>query len=343
MSRKTKTTRKRRSRKAPKPSFLRRWWEGISLDSKAGTLQVVLRVVFLCLVVATVGWTMGRLESYVRSTGNAKQNSPVGLQVSARPDWMPAELSHKITQSFAIKGGASYDDADLTESLSAQAASNPWVRKVRSVRKARDSNGRPFVRIDCEFRRPVAIVAWGKRYYFVDEYGVRLRDSQRSPEVPRWTAIIPGRDGQKARQENFIELADVPPNSERWSIEYVLVELDAQMDPAPPQPGTLWKTKALVGNGLRLAGLLKTLNTRGPQQLRVDARNYAGRRSTAAPHLAFWAGDSYFKFGRFPLDNYHYNVAVEHKMKRLKAYVARYNGRLAGTPGLDLQIEDPYE
>jgi len=161
--------------------------------------------------------------------------------------------------------------------------------------------------------------------------------------VPRWTAVVPGHNGRKARQENFIEYADAPAQgaSKPWSIQYTIIELDSRMDPAPPAPGKVWDTKALVGHGLRLTALLKTLKVRNdtPQGFRIDARNYAGRLSTAAPHLAFWAGESYFRFGRFPQDKYHYNVSVDHKMEALRNHIARHNGSLAGAPGLDLQLD----
>ncbi len=337
MSRKAGKTHKRISRKAHKPSFMRRWWDGVSLERKVGATQVVLRIILLAGILVAAGWGMEWLESHVRSTTSSTRNTPVRLQVGVRPSWMPAELSYRIATSFALDTPSSYDDAELTDAIAAQASLNPWVRKVRSVQKSRDSNGRPLVRVDCEFRKPAAMVAWGKRYFFVDDYGVRLRDR----DVPRWTAVIPGRNGRKARQETFIEIADVPINTRRWGIEYVLIELDNRMDPAPPAPGEVWDTEALVGNGLRLTALLKTLNVRkgAPQGFRVDARNYAGRRSTVAPHLAFWAGDSYFKFGRFPEKRFHYNVSVDHKMEVLRNHIARHNGMLAGAPDLDLQLD----
>ena len=316
----------------------------MSFDHKAGALRMFMRIIVLCLIVVAAGWGMQQLESHVRETAIPVRNTPVRLQVSGHPSWMPAELAYRIAKSFATNSTARYDDMDLTDTIAARAASNPWVRKVLSVRKARDADGRPFVRVDCEFRKPAAMVAWRGRFYFVDDQGVRLRDSRKQPEVPRWTAIIPGRDGKKAHQEDFIELADVPTNAKPWRIHYIVIELDSDMDPPPPPPGQLWDTRALTDSGgLRLAALLKS--RKYAQEVdRVDARNYAGRRSTVAPHLSFSAGNSDFKFGRFPhLDGIDYNVSTRQKMRALDDHVARYHGRLAGTPGLNLQLEDPYE
>jgi len=341
MSRKTKTIRKRTSRKKQSPSLMRKWWEGISLEHKAGALQITLRLALLCLIVGGVAWGLGRLESHVRTTVNPKQNTPVRLQVSARPAWMPAELAYTIAKSFAVKGKARYDDATLTDEIAASAASNPWVSQVRSVRKARDAYGRPFVRVDCEFRRPAVRVAWRKQAYYVDDQGIRLKNS----EIPSLIAIIPGPDG-KPRQETFLERnrKEIPRNAKVWDIEYVTIELDGEMDPPPPAPGQKWDTEALLASGLRLSGLLKELEipAGGRQRFRIDARNYAGRRNSEAPHLSFFAGESYFKFGRFPPSDYHYNVSVEDKMRILRDHIDRHNGRLAGTPGLDLQFDYQY-
>jgi hypothetical protein len=159
MARKKRTTRKRTSRKAPGPSLLRRWWEGVSIEHRTGTVQAVLRIVALCIIVALAGWGMERLESHVRATTNTTRNSPVGLQVAGKPAWMPAELAYRIAKSFGVQKHIPYDDANLTDTITAKALANPWVRKVRSVRKSRDGGGKPFVRVDCEFRKPAAMVA----------------------------------------------------------------------------------------------------------------------------------------------------------------------------------------
>ncbi len=337
MSPKAGKTRKRRSRKASQQSLFKRWWDSVSLERKVGVTQVVLRIILLAAILVAAGWGMKKLESHVRAVSNATRTARVRLEVATRPAWMPAELSFRIAKSFALDRPADYDDKNLTNEIAAQAGRNPWVRQVRSVRKARDSKGRPFVRVDCEFRKPAAMVAWGKHYFFVDELGVRLNDK----DVPRWVAVVPGRNGQRARQEAFIEKADAPGGNIPRPIQYIIIDLDSRMDPAPPKPGKVWETEALVGHGLRLTALLKTLKVRNdtPQGFRIDARNHAGRLSTVAPHLAFWAGNSYFKFGRFPQDRYHYNVSVDHKMEVLRNHIARHNGRLAGTPGLDLQLD----
>lgn len=343
MSRKTKTTRKRTSRrKASKPSFMRRWWDSFSLDQKAGALKAVLRIAILCVVVIAAGWGMKKLESHVRSTTAPKQTAPVRLEVSESPEWMPAELAYQIAQSFDTeKKDVRYDDADLTDEIAARARANPWVKSVRSVRKARNAEGKPFVKVDCEFRKPAAMVYWRKNYYFVDEQGVRLRDSRKHPEVPRWTAIIPARPGRKVRQEDFIELDDMPADAERWLIHYIVVELDGEMDSAPPAPGKYWDSKALQA-GLKLTALLKT-RSYASQVSSVDARNHGGRRSRALPHLTFSAGNSDFQFGRFSRLDGDHNVSTRQKMRALDSYVARYRGKLAGTPGMNLQIENPYE
>jgi len=303
---------------------------------------MAVRIILLCLIVVAVGWGMKWLESRVRATTSSARNIPVRLQTAARPDWMPAELAYKITRCFAPKRTAKYNDQGLTDWVFQRAQANPWVKEVRSVRKGRDADGRPFVRVGCDFRRPAAMVAWQRWFYFVDDQGVRLSDSRRDPHVPRWTAVIPGPGGRGGRRVNFVELADVPTNVRRRRIHYVIIELDGELDPPAPEAGQKWDSKALT-TGLRLARLLKTRKYFN-QVTYVDARNYGGRRSLVAPHLSFSAGNSTFKFGRFPHpDGVDHNVSIRQKMANLDRHVARYRGRLAGTPDLNLQLEDPYD
>jgi len=303
---------------------------------------MALRIILLCLIVAAVGWGMKWIESHVQATTSSARNTPVRLQTASRPGWMPSELAYKIARSFAPKRSAKYNDEGLTDWVLQRAESNPWVKEVKSVKKARNAKGKPFVRVDCEFRKPAAMVVWQRWFYFVDDEGVRLSDSQRDPQVPRWTAVIPGHGGRGARRANFIELADVPANSKLRRIHYVIIELDGELDPPAPEAGQKWDTKALTA-GLRLARLLKTRKY-FRQVTYVDTRNFGGRRSLVAPHLSFSAGNSNFKFGRFPHpDGVDYNVSIRQKMENLDRHVARHNGRLAGTPDLNLQLEDPYD
>jgi len=282
------------------------------------------------------------LESHVQATTSSVRNAPVRLQTDARPQWMPAELAYKITRCLAPKRTAKYCDEGLTDRVLQQARSNPWVKAVQSVQKARDATGKPFVRVECDFRRPAALAAWQQWLYFVDDHGVRLSDSERDPHVPRWTAVIPNPGGKGRRRVNFVELADMPANVRPQKIHYVGIELHGELDPPAPEAGERWETKALA-TGLRLARLLKT-RVYFNQIQRVDARNYGGRLSLVAPHLSFYAGSTTIKFGRFPHpDGVDHNVSIRQKMAKLDRHVARYNGRLAGTPDLDLRIEDPHE
>jgi hypothetical protein len=50
----------------------------------------------------------------------------------------------------------------------------PWVKTVRSVRRAYDNGPGDTIEIDCEFRAPVALVRWELYFWLIDGDGVLL-------------------------------------------------------------------------------------------------------------------------------------------------------------------------
>jgi len=338
MSRKAKSIHRRAAGSANRPLLLRRWWAKVPQERRRAAAGIARRVVLLGALVALVGSGMKWLEAHVLTGLQDPPNAPVRVQLNPRPGWMPAELARSISRSLVYEG-ARYGDKDLSERVYHLATANPWVRGVRAVRKYHDVGGRCVVRVQGEFRQPVALAAWKGRYYFVDEQGVRLGDSGRCSQVPQWVASIPTPGGGSARRVYFAERSHVPAGARAWRKHYMIIELNDKLDPAAPALGKPWDSKALRA-GLRLVKLLASRRY-ARQITRLDVRNYAGRVSKNLEYLGFWSGRTYIKFGRFPHpDGVDWVVPPQRKMANLDRYVALHDGRLAGTAGLDLQIDN---
>ena len=338
MSRKTKAIRKATSYCTNQPSVVRRWWAGLGDEHKRAVARTTARIFLLVVLVAAVAGGMKWLEALVLSSQEISDSPRVTVQLDGRPAWMPLRLARGISQSL-VDDRARYEDDGLAERVYRKAAGEPWIRGVKGVRKYRDENGRPVVRVQCEFRRPAAIAAWKGRCYYVDTEGVRLPDSPHRPQVPRWTASVADPSGGPNRRANFIELSHVPRGAQPWRIHYLVIELNDELDPPGPAVGKPWNCKALRA-GLKLVDLLAGRKY-ARQITRVDVRNYAGRVLRNLEHLGFWAGGTYIKFGRFPhSDGVDWVVSPERKMANLDRYVAQRDGKLAGAGRVDLQIDN---
>lgn len=338
MSRKTKAIRKASSYGTNQPSVVRRWWAGLGDEHKRAVARTTARIFLLVVLVVAVAGGMKWLEALVLSSREISDSPHVTVQLDGRPAWMPLKLARGISQSL-VDSRVRYEDDGLAERVYRKAAGEPWIRRVKGVRKYRDENGRPVVRVQCEFRRPAAIAAWKGRYYYVDTEGVRLPDSPHRPQVPRWTASVADPSGGPDRRANFIELSHMPRGARPWRIHYLVIELNDELDPPAPAVGKPWNCKAL-SVGLRLVDLLGGRKY-ARQITRVDVRNYVGRVSRNLEHLGFWAGRTYIKFGRFPhSDGVDWVVSPERKMANLDRYVAQRDGRLTGAGRVDLQIDN---
>ncbi len=83
----------------------------------------------------------------------------------------PAGVAGLIEQELAEFDGRHWIDSTLCEQVARRLADCPWVETVRRVSKAAEPG---WISVQCDYRRPQALVQQGEYFYMVDEYGVRL-------------------------------------------------------------------------------------------------------------------------------------------------------------------------
>lgn len=334
---KTRVVRKSNKKSDQKQSALRGWWSGLEQDQRHKTIRIFWKS-FLCLLcLAAVGSALYFLQGY--TLHNATDQQKIAKVCFAEtPSWIPTQLLRKISNDF-VTSQSDYRDEILVRNVYLKAVENPWISSVSKVRKFRDTEDRAIVEVNCEFRRPIAVVKHGSEYCYVDANGVRLRDSARDPEVPRWETLIYDSNRNNNIRKQFIEIAHVPSKSRAWRIPYIVIELHDEFDSGMPPVGKKWPSKAL-DDGLRLAKMLYQRKF-SSQITRIDVRNHDGRISRNLEHIGFWAGRTYVKFGRFPHnDGVDWVVSPERKLANLDRYVAVHEGKLSGASGIDLQIDN---
>ena len=82
----------------------------------------------------------------------------------------PAGVAGLIQRELAQFNGRDWIDTALCEQVARHLAGCPWVETVQRVSK--DEWGR--IRVQCDYRRPQALIQHGEYFYMVDEYSVRL-------------------------------------------------------------------------------------------------------------------------------------------------------------------------
>ncbi len=83
----------------------------------------------------------------------------------------PAGVAGLVQAALAEFEDRDWIDPTLCEQVAGRLADCPWVESVKRVSKS-DKPG--WIRVQCDYRRPLVLVQHGEYFYIVDEYGVRL-------------------------------------------------------------------------------------------------------------------------------------------------------------------------
>jgi len=300
--------------------------------------RIAVRVGIVLMLVAAVVLCMKLLERRVMGGRGPAAVRSVRVRLAKRPAWMPAALAERITASLDLSQTNFQTPALATEAYR-RAMANPWVRKVHRVVKRRTDDPQVgIVELHAEFRKPVARVAVGTNYVYVDAEGFVLPADQ----VPQWVVTIPASGDSPGRQLCYLRREDVPRGAPVTGIHYILI--DGVVEPHPPV-GQRWEGEDLI-EGLKLVRLISA-RPYANQITVVDVRNHAGRISRNEPHLRMYAQvhrgqPTDIRFGRFPAPVAgDYVVSPERKLSYLDDYVADHGGQLAGLNSyIDLRYDE---
>ncbi len=184
---------------------------------------------------------------------------PIKVVLKDRPVWMCDLLADQIEKSARPVGLRSALDQQLLKDSYEMLRHNPWVRQVRQVRRVFGEKPGDTIEIDAEYRAPIALVAWGGYYWFVDSAGVKLPEYYTGDELPQ---IMFGRDPSR-RQVNIRVISGIHN--------------------PPPEEGRKWPGDDLLA-ALDVARLLSG-ESFANEIWRIDVANFAGRESPADPQI----------------------------------------------------------
>lgn len=155
-------------------SNLSEWFRGSERFSHSLT-GVLAGLVFVAVVGVGV-FGLKYLDDYVNRLA-VFTSSEVSVCLFDQPKWMSDSLAKEIlTESFnplrdqLIRVHREGKDPELPRILAQQLATNPWVSKVRWIRR---SYGGQFV-ISAAFRQPTAVVNLDRWSYLIDDAGYLL-------------------------------------------------------------------------------------------------------------------------------------------------------------------------
>jgi hypothetical protein len=221
-------------------------------------VRAFLKAVFFLAFVGSCVYGYLRTRDHV-ATNVAFRTTPPRVVLKDRPGWMSDALANKIVRVAAPDVAHSAFDHTLLVNTASLLRNHPdtapWVRAVKSVRRAYDTGPGDLIEVDCEFRAPVALVRWELYFWLIDGDGVLL------PE-----------------QYTLADLRKVMYDGNRIALR--IIEGVAS---APPQSGQKWNGPDLAA-GIDMVKLLHA-KPYADEVERINVTNFAGRQDQREAQL----------------------------------------------------------
>jgi len=217
--------------------------------------------------------------------------APPKIVLANRPAWMSDFLADQIASSAKPTGTHSTFDRQILVDAAKMLEGNPWIRRVKQVRRAYGDKPGDTIEIDCEYRAPIALVHWKDYFWLVDAEGVKLPEQFTSDQVPR---IIMGRD--RKMNIRVVEGVDRPP----------------------PESGRKWVGDDLAA-GLDMVRLLFG-RTYAEEIVKVDVTNHVARRDPREAQIVLITKyNTEIRWGRpANAEDYFIEVSTAQKLKYLQ-------------------------
>ena len=229
-----------------------------------------------------------------------------------RPAWMTDEIAESLARSVRpLRGSSAFDDRVLADCARVLGAS-PWVRQVKSIRRAYHSRPGDLIEIECDFRAPMAMVRWQDYFWLIDSDGYKL------PE--QYTAE---------------QAADLVLDNERRP-HLRIIDGVAH---APVESGQQWPGADLAA-GLELARLL--FGQRYVDEIvKIDISNFSARIDPREAHLTLVTRDgTEVRWGRpISAKDAFIEIAPAKKLEAMQQIFTTFNRVDAGQPWVDIRFD----
>ena len=266
----------------------------------------------LVLITLSVGFYMlrGHVEKRI-----AFPNHPPAVVLKNRPAWMSDFVAEQIQTQVAPRGAHSSFDHTMLVEITRMLKTNPWIMKVRGVRRVFGKAPGDTLELDCDFRTPAALVKAQSAYYLIDRNGVRLPEQYKAADINR---VIETKDGRTN-----------------------MLVIDGVSRPAPKNPGQKWTGEDLRAGLDMAAVLLNPANQPFTHEIRkINVSNFNGRADAREAHLVLVTKyGTEIRWGR-PRLTPSFEIAPAQKLQYMKLVYEQY-GRVDGNQpfGIDIRYD----
>jgi hypothetical protein len=193
-----------------------------SID-QAWLAQTLIKVTIAVILLGGGAYAFVSMRQHVLHDLSYPPSPPV-LVLKNRPAWMSEALAEQILKSAQPKAAKSALDHELVAEVGQVLEHNAWVREVKQVKRVYGKAAGDTVEVDCEFRAPIALVAFRNEYILADGDAVRLPEKFGPSTLPR---LLLGPDG-KMNLRIIEGVAAMPPfvDGQKWVGDDLAAGLD---------------------------------------------------------------------------------------------------------------------
>jgi hypothetical protein len=266
----------------------------------------VLKVVGVVCVVAGAGLGILFLDKYVRRTAPARQEGIV-IELAGVPAWVNDQLKDKVYTAAGVDSGRLKLDENAAIAVQQNiAASVAWLDDVR-VQTTHEG-----LRIAGRWRKPVALLKFGPRKFYVDARLVALD-------------FVPISNLAIVEVKGLSQITGMPQVGEVWQRDDLAAAVDilvrlGQMDElvTPDKP------------------LLCEIDS-------IDVSNFNGKKSARLPHIVLYSKDGTEIIWGAEIGSWaqHLEATDEEKLAKLYGYYKEYGSLQGGAKYINLR--DPLD
>ncbi len=274
MGRKKKSATGKKS--ASTASLFSRIYNMFSTENPFFSGQLAVRIGFFALLAVGIVMFFNMCEGYVQSISQ-KRDLSLTVELKNPPDWLSPELNRDI----CLATGINRDDFLLDKSLTSQwrnnLAQNPWIKNVNNIHKRFDGR----VVLDCDIRRPLAIIENQGRNFYIDVEGMVMPYQPTNGHLVR----LRGHQSESLKPGESIHTPELIAGIE-------VLQLILQVDENLPMGDRLWTELAIL-----------------------DVSNFQGRQDALRSQLTLYTkGNTEVRWGA-PVGNY---IAFKEASDKLK-------------------------
>jgi hypothetical protein len=237
---------------------------------------------------------------------------PPQVVLKARPGWMSDLVAQQIATQIAPRGAHSAFDEQMLVEITRMLKTNPWIMKVRGVRRVYGKTPADTLEVDCDFRTPAALVKTGSIYYLIDRSGVRLPEQYAAADVPKVVETPSGRTN--------------------------IMVIEGVARPAPGHAGQKWTGEDLHAALDLAALLLDPDNQPFTHDIRtINVANFHGRQDRREAQMVLVTRYSTQIRWGLPLKEPGFEIPPARKLAYMRQVVRDY-GRVDGNQPLGIDI-----